>query len=1096
MEHLFAEQLNSQVSAYDWSQTPFGAVENWSPDLKSSVQILVNKLEGAKTSTNNLNSPKYNSQERYDTLFKSIDQGFNISEMLFDAEGRAVDYRFLEVNSLFEPMTGLTGVIGKTALELIPDLEDFWIETYGRVVLTGDSVRFEHEAKALNRWFEVKAFPIDAPQEFRFGVIFTDITDRKLAQERVKLTQERLEISLSAGDVVVWDLDLVTNQTWRSIEHDQIFGYEELLPEWNYGVFLSHVIEEDRAKVDLAFQTAIANGTPWEIECGIRTPQGEVRWIWIKALTQYDENGQPFRIYGVKRDISDRRRQELNNNFLAEIQNDLSLIGDIDQMMDVVSEKIRSWFGFSILAFIDTDTIADQARTFYSSTDSDIRRLFPTHALSDYFSPTHLRRLQSGKAVAINDVNNDLEIKDNGSAYQIYQARSLVSVPYLSDGRWKFLLVGARRQPSSWQQDELELMGELIPRIYLEIERSRSKAALEKVNQRFEAAMQAVDGITFEWSVDTNFVYRSNGLFNLIGVEAEDAPPTSDWWFNLIHPEDQPNIELFFTQIESDSNHYQFEYRVRHVDGRWIDVWEKGNLKRNGAGEIVQVIGFTSDISDRKYAERQLRNSERIYRAIGESIDYGIWINDTDGNNTYASQAFLDLVGINQAECSSLGWANFLHPDEQEATTAAWLECVRTENHWYNELRFLGTDQKYHHVLVCGNPVYSDQGEVICWAGIVLDVSRFKKTETDLRKSEERYRNLVELIPQIVWTSDHEGFPLDVNQRWLDFTGLTSLKEAQNQGLRPFLHPDDIEVMSDRWALAKQEGSPLEAESRIRRHDGIYRWYLHQALPVKNDQGEVIKWFGTGTDIETQKQLELEYTILLEKIKERNQELDQFSYIVSHDLKAPLRGISNLVTWLEEDLSDLIPPENKQQLQLMRSRVMRMEELIDGLLNYARISREDIPLNLVSVAELLEGVIDSLAPPPTFIIEISSPLPTYHTKRILLQQVLSNLISNAIKHHDRPDGKIKITVQDYPDFSKFTIADDGKGIEPLQQTRIFEIFQTLETQNSNQSSGIGLAIVKKIVESEGGKIQLISEIGQGSTFSFTWRKNSAPFEAV
>ena len=373
---------------------------------------------------------------------------------------------------------------------------------------------------------------------------------------------------------------------------------------------------------------------------------------------------------------------------------------------------------------------------------------------------------------------------------------------------------------------------------------------------------------------------------------------------------------------------------------------------------------------------------------------------------------------------------------------------------------------------------------------VALETALYKhKMQEQLRQSEERYRYLAESIPQLVWTATTDGVLLDVNQRWIDFTSLT-LAQAQIEGWEVIVHPDDLATLSQNWAFAQQNGIFYQAEGRMRRADGMYRWHLHQAKPLKNEQGQIIKWFGTATDIEEQKQLEQQNATLLQKLEERNQELDRFSYIVSHDLKSPLRAVGNLAEWLEDDISDLIPPENQQQLQLIKSRVYRMEELINGLLKYARIAREDIPLDLVSVEELLKEVVDSLAPPPTFIIEIASPLPTYHTKRILLHQVLANLIGNAIKHHDRLDGKVKITVQDYQDFYEFSIVDDGRGIDAKEQTRVFDIFQTVESQSTNQSTGIGLAIVKKIVETEGGKIQLKSEIGQGSTFSFTWRKYS------
>ena len=221
---------------------------------------------------------------------------------------------------------------------------------------------------------------------------------------------------------------------------------------------------------------------------------------------------------------------------------------------------------------------------------------------------------------------------------------------------------------------------------------------------------------------------------------------------------------------------------------------------------------------------------------------------------------------------------------------------------------------------------------------------------------------------------------------------------------------------------------------------------------------------------------------------ERNQELDQFAYIASHDLKAPLRAISNLSTWIEEDLKDKLPTETQHQMQLLRQRVARMENLINGLLEYSRVGRVQTASEVVNVGTMLAEIIDSLDPPPTFIIEIEPEMPTLTTKTLLLRQVFTNLIGNAIKHHNRPDGHVNISVKDQGEFYEFVVADDGIGIDPEFHDKIFTIFQTLKSRDSKENTGIGLAIVKKIIESEGCTICLESQVSQGSTFRFTWSK--------
>ncbi|MEL7245595.1 MAG: ATP-binding protein [Cyanobacteria bacterium J06573_2] len=222
--------------------------------------------------------------------------------------------------------------------------------------------------------------------------------------------------------------------------------------------------------------------------------------------------------------------------------------------------------------------------------------------------------------------------------------------------------------------------------------------------------------------------------------------------------------------------------------------------------------------------------------------------------------------------------------------------------------------------------------------------------------------------------------------------------------------------------------------------------------------------------------------------KQRNQELDQFAYIVSHDLKAPLRGIANISNWIVEDLGDKVEAEIQNHINMLQTRLRHMEDLIDSLLNYSRVGRTKIAVENISVSDLLSEIINSLQPSAKFDIVINSNMPLLRGRKILLQQVFSNLIGNAIKHHHLSSGKIEISVRDLERYYEFSVTDDGPGIAPEHHNKIFGIFQILESKHKTDSTGIGLAIVKKIIETEGGKISLESELNQGTKFSFTWLK--------
>lgn len=225
------------------------------------------------------------------------------------------------------------------------------------------------------------------------------------------------------------------------------------------------------------------------------------------------------------------------------------------------------------------------------------------------------------------------------------------------------------------------------------------------------------------------------------------------------------------------------------------------------------------------------------------------------------------------------------------------------------------------------------------------------------------------------------------------------------------------------------------------------------------------------------------------ELERSNQELDQFAYVASHDLRAPLRAVDHLATWIAEDAAALLPPTSQKHLRQLRERVARMDQLLNDLLTYARIGRADGKVETVSIAALLADIITFLAPPMGFQIRSTSVLPVFDTLRVPLELVIRNLISNAIKHHHQPtQGKVEIAVQDLGDFWEFCIGDNGPGIAAQYHDRIFGLFQTLQSRDQVEGSGMGLAIVKKAVEQRGGAIRVESTEGQGTTFYFTWPK--------
>ncbi|GMB01140.1 ATP-binding protein [Pelosinus sp. IPA-1] len=222
-----------------------------------------------------------------------------------------------------------------------------------------------------------------------------------------------------------------------------------------------------------------------------------------------------------------------------------------------------------------------------------------------------------------------------------------------------------------------------------------------------------------------------------------------------------------------------------------------------------------------------------------------------------------------------------------------------------------------------------------------------------------------------------------------------------------------------------------------------------------------------------------------------NLELEQFAYVTSHDLKAPLRAITHLSQWVEEDLSDKeLSKATKEYLGLIRSRTERMEQLINGILQYSRIGRVNLEIADVDVGYLIKQVVEELMPPDDMIITIGEGMPRLQTNPTMMRQVFANLIGNGIRYRDiEKEGHISITVKDLDQYYQFKVKDNGVGIDPQFHEKVFGMFQTLAPRDKSESTGVGLTIVKKIIQYHGGTIALDSQVGQGVSVTFTWPKN-------
>jgi PAS domain S-box-containing protein len=604
----------------------------------------------------------------------------------------------------------------------------------------------------------------------------------------------------------------------------------------------------------------------------------------------------------------------------------------------------------------------------------------------------------------------------------------------------------------------------------------------------------------------------------------EPGQPERDYfdWERRVHPDDLERIHQATHYARDHRENLAIQYRIIWPDGslHWVNAL--GRFDYDSDGHPVRMLGVLTDITDLKQNEETLRRSEEFNRRVMDSSEDCIKILDLQGRLLYMNDPGQRLMEIDEFDaCLYADWASFW----DSASRPEVYKAIETAKQG-GVAKFQGLcpthkgTHKWWEALV--TPIFNAERKTEQLLAISRDVTDRWHSERVFRESEERFRATFEQAAVGIAHVGLDGRWLRVNQKLCDIVGYSS-EELLQTSFQDITYPEDLEIdLANVQQLLANEIQTYSMEKRYINKQGFLVWAELTVSLVRDaslEYGSVTSKLGAPKyfisvveEIGDRKRIEAERTQAQSDLKERarelsevnlqlvqaatllerrNHELDEFVHVVSHDLKAPLRAISNLSEWIEMDLEGQLSPDNQIQLQLLRTRTQRMATMIDSLLDYSRVGRAEIATETVEVAALLAEVIDTLDPPPSFTIQIAPHMPTLNTKRLLLSQVFANLISNAIKHRDRPEGTLEISVQAEGKFYEFALKDDGPGIASEDRDKIFTIFQTLKQSENNESTGVGLSIVQKIVETEGGRIRLDSQLGEGATFFFTWPQETS-----
>lgn len=368
---------------------------------------------------------------------------------------------------------------------------------------------------------------------------------------------------------------------------------------------------------------------------------------------------------------------------------------------------------------------------------------------------------------------------------------------------------------------------------------------------------------------------------------------------------------------------------------------------------------------------------------------------------------------------------------------------------------------------------------------ISVDITEDKQREESLHENDQRFRHAFEFSPIGMALIGLDGMVMQANPSLIDLFGY-SAEEVLGMKLLSLTHPEDYESSETmRSELVAGKDRQFRMQKRYLRKDGTTIWVLLSVSLVRDSKEVPQYYIAHLVNITDTKQTQQHLEKLVRDLGHANDDLREFAHVVSHDLKAPLRGIHSVVTWLENDYAHLFDDPGRELLNLLLARTRRMEALINGVLTYSRAGHGRETHVQVDLNVMVHDLVKLIVPAETFNVIYETPLPVIMGEPTRLSQVFQNLISNAVKFMDKTNGELRIGVQRLEHAWQFKIADNGPGIATQNQQRIFQIFQTLTPLQDESSAGIGLALVKRIVEMYGGEVRVQSQLGKGSEFTFT-----------
>ena len=625
----------------------------------------------------------------------------------------------------------------------------------------------------------------------------------------------------------------------------------------------------------------------------------------------------------------------------------------------------------------------------------------------------------------------------------------------------------------------------LVLGVWRDITASRqAERALQESEQRFRALFELSPSSILIHDVRTGQIVDANPrTWQAYGLNSLQALQENEQW--LPSPYAFTDA-LALIQKAAAEGPQEFEWKNQRKNGEIF--WEFVRLIPITIDHKLRVMATTIDITPVKKSQQAQQEMVARIRKLSAQLPGMVYQYQLrpDGSFCfpYASEGIRDIYDVypDEVEKDASAILHILHPDDKAKVLQSIQDSARELSTWQLQYRLLHPQKGMIWVQGHASPEPLDDGSIL-WHGYISDITERKQAEDALAESECRFRQLTEAIDEVVWLRTADEM-LYVNEAYERIWGrpVSYLYSHPNSFLDD-VHPDDKERVLNALQGEIEQGVLFDQVYRILRPDYSIRWVHARSYPILNEKGRLTRSAGTAVDITALKEIETE-------LARSNADLEQFAYVTSHDLRQPLRMINSYMQLLDSRLKEQLDDDTREMMRFASDGAKRMDQMLLGLLEYSRVGRKGQPIQMFSSREVLEEALHFLSPQRDECqarIRIEGDWPTIPASRDELSRLLQNVIGNALKYR-RPDVAPEIVIDG--DISgkhwRCCVQDNGIGVEPSQQHRIFQVFQRLHNRTEYEGNGVGLAVARKIAERHGGDIEVESAgINQGSRFCFT-----------